>query len=158
MLNNFLSFFIENNELLLVFFYGFAPISEVRGAAAYAFTIGKPELMFLGILANILVAPVLIIFWHLFNFELIGKKIMGPGLETRKKEMVKKYKKYGILGLAFFIGLPLPVTGVYSGVLVAKILGIENKQIIYGSVLGVLMASTIMFLLLSGVFSFLSFV
>ncbi|MCD6229658.1 MAG: small multi-drug export protein [Candidatus Diapherotrites archaeon] len=154
MLNNFLSFFSENNELLLVLFYGFAPISEVRGAAAYAFAVGSPELMVLGALANIAVAPVLIVFWNLLNFELIGRKIMGHRLEKRKEQLVGKYKKYGVFGLAFFIGIPLPITGVYSGVLVAKILGIENKQILIGSVLGVLMSSTIMFLLLSGFFSF----
>jgi hypothetical protein len=48
-----------------------------------------------------------------------------------------------VLGLAVFIGVPLPGTGVYSGVLAAWLLGMRFRDTVWASFLGCVMAGAI---------------
>ncbi|MFA4946506.1 MAG: small multi-drug export protein [Candidatus Micrarchaeia archaeon] len=122
---------------------GAAPISEVRGAVIYAFGINQPWLILPAALANILVGVALMAFWDLFGIEAWGRKILGVGLKKKLDEGAAKYEKYGFLGLALFIGIPLPLTGVYTGVLVGKILGLRKRVIFAACVLGVALATLV---------------
>ena len=58
-------------------------------------------------------------------------------------EFLEVEEKYGIIGLALFIGVPLPGSGVYSGALGAYLLGFNFKDYFKAAVLGVLIAATI---------------
>ncbi len=63
---------------------------------------------------------------------------------TRSQERIKPYvKRYGGLGLAIFIGIPLPGSGVYSGALGAYLLGMSFKRFMAANVIGVAIAGTI---------------
>jgi len=67
----------------------------------------------------------------------------------------KPIDKYGEMGIAIFIGIPLPGTGSYTGALGAYLMGIGYKKFIIANVIGVLIAGTIVTLVvLSGVETF----
>lgn len=52
-------------------------------------------------------------------------------------------KKYGFIGLGIFIGIPLPGSGVYSGTLLAWLVGMGWKKAFTASIIGVLIAGSI---------------
>jgi len=141
---------------LASFLLGAAPISEIRGAIIFAFQQGNQSLIAYGILGNIFAGLCLLVFWDLLRIRNIGLMIVGE----RISKMIERYHKNHELGetiaLALFIGVPLPMTGVYSGILLAKVMKISNKKIAAASVCGILMASAIMYLALSGAVSFLN--
>ncbi len=63
---------------------------------------------------------------------------------TRSQERIKPFvERYGELGLAIFIGVPLPGSGVYSGALGAYLLGMSFKRFMLANVIGVVIAGII---------------
>ena len=75
---------------------------------------------------------------------------------TRTQRRIQKYvDRYGEMGVALFIGIPLPGTGSYSGALAAYLLGVGYRKFIIANVMGVLMAGAIVTaVVLSGVEAF----
>ena len=72
-----------------------------------------------------------------------------------QKRIHEKVEKYGEWGLALFIGVPLPGSGVYTGALAAFLLGISTRKFLIAAVLGVLIAGTaVLIVTLTGVESF----
>jgi uncharacterized membrane protein len=51
--------------------------------------------------------------------------------------------RYGALGLATFVAIPLPVTGAWTGVAAAYVFEIQNRYAFPAIVLGVLLAGVI---------------
>ena len=138
------------NPLLVAIVLGFLPISEIRGAAIYAFSINQPWLIIPAAIANMLVAPVILLLWDVVNIPYWGKLILGKRLEGKLLSMGKHYESQGLLAITIFIGIPLPLTGVYSGTLVAELLGIKRKHTIVAACAGVAIATVLMFLFLGG--------
>jgi len=63
---------------------------------------------------------------------------------ARTQQRIKKYvDKYGWLGVAIFIGVPLPGSGVYSGSLGAYLIGLQYKRFIIANIIGVIIAGVI---------------
>ena len=99
------------------------------------------------ILANIVLAPMVWLFMdkgiHLFLrvgwIDNLYQKVV-----LRARTNVEKYvERWGTLGLALFIGVPLPGSGVYSGALGAYLLGFGFAQYMIAAVLGVLIAGSL---------------
>jgi len=64
-----------------------------------------------------------------------------PILE-RSRHRVRPYvEKYGEIGVAIFIGIPLPGSGVYTGAFGAYLLGMGRRKFAVANVIGVLIAS-----------------
>lgn len=60
---------------------------------------------------------------------------------VRARNNVESYvERWGTLGLALFIGVPLPGSGVYSGALGAYLLGFTFTQYMIAAALGVMIA------------------
>ncbi len=74
----------------------------------------------------------------------------------KNQQRIKGYlDRYGLLGVAVFIGIPLPGSGVYSAALGAYALGMTFKRFIAATVIGVLIAGIIVTLIsLSGIAAF----
>jgi uncharacterized membrane protein len=67
-------------------------------------------------------------------------------------------EKYGVVGLALYIGIPLPVTGVWTGTLIAWIFGLDWKRSFLAVCAGVLIAATIISAVVLGVIGGLNFI
>ncbi|MCX6666157.1 MAG: small multi-drug export protein [Euryarchaeota archaeon] len=142
---------------LISFLFGGIPISEVRGSAIYSFSVNDPFLMVFGIVGNIVASLGLLLLWNILKIDRIGKRIVGKRLGKMIERFHKNHELGETIGLVVFIGIPFPLTGVYSGVLVGKILKVSDKKIICACIFGVLVASCIMFFALSGFVSLFSF-
>jgi len=55
----------------------------------------------------------------------------------------EKFEKYGSLGLAIFVGVPLPVTGAWTGCAAAFVFGFKFKNAFLAILAGVIMAGII---------------
>ena len=64
-----------------------------------------------------------------------------------RKKGEKKVKKYGFWGLAAFVAVPLPVTGAWTGTLIAWLFGLERKRAFMAIAVGVIAAGIIVTLL-----------
>jgi uncharacterized membrane protein len=62
-------------------------------------------------------------------------------LLVRTQRRIHPYvEKYGLFGVALFIGVPLPGSGVYTGALGAYLMGMEKKTFAKASFIGVVIA------------------
>jgi uncharacterized membrane protein len=141
------------NELLVAVALGMTPFSELGGASLYAFAVGKPWLIAPAALANFLVVPLLLVLWDRFRIREIGMRIAGRRVDRKLREFNEKHQSLGLYGIAVFIGVPGPGTGVYMGTLLSQILGIKRRQQLLGAAAGIALTGLIMFVSLSGLVS-----
>jgi len=59
-----------------------------------------------------------------------------------QRKIQKSVDRYGEWGVAVFIGVPLPGTGVITGAIASYALGLSRKKYYVASILGVLIAAT----------------
>lgn len=136
-------------------FYLFAltliPTLELRysipyGWLSYRDELGAPTIVLICLLANIALAPVVWLFMdkviHLFLRINWINSIYEPLVGRAQKNLHSYVERWGTMGLALFIGIPLPGSGVYSGALGAYVLGFTFRQFMVASVAGVLIAGT----------------
>jgi uncharacterized membrane protein len=148
-------------DVVWIFLITLVPGLELRASIPYGIVSGMHWALVyvLAVFANILLA---FFVWWFVNYVMqyflrvawIRKLYNGFVIRTRRK--VEPYiEKYGVLGLGLFIGVPLPGSGVYSGGLGAYLLGFEFKDYLKASVLGVLIAGTVVtILVVTGVSGF----
>jgi uncharacterized membrane protein len=99
------------------------------------------------VIANILLGwavfwilgPILRFFEHFDWF----RKMIDPILLRTQRKIHPYVEKYGEIGVAVFIGIPLPGSGVYTGALGAFLLGLDRKKFAIANVIGVLIAATV---------------
>ena len=72
---------------------------------------------------------------------------------TRAKFQSQRYAKYELLGLIVFIGIPLPMTGAWTGALAAWLFALKPRYAIFGFVVGLIMSATIVTAITQGVIS-----
>lgn len=138
----------------VVFIISMIPILELRGgllAAGPAFLDVPVNIaMPLCIVGNLLPIPfILLLICPVFDW-MRGTKYFRPLVEKlENKAMSKKdrIEKYEFWGLLFFVGIPLPGTGAWTGSLIAALLGMDKKKTFGAVVCGVLLASVIMYLI-----------
>lgn len=139
------------NELALTL-VGMLPIFELRGAIPLGFVLNMPlyKILFFSIIGNLIpVIPLLLflrpiseklrrfIIWRRF-FEWLFER-------TRKKAAI--VERYEAMGLMFFVSIPLPVTGAWTGTIAACLFKIKFKYAFFAISLGVIIASGIVTLL-----------
>ena len=125
------------------------PISELRGAIPYGYlnNLSLLEVLTISVFFNCLVPVIGFAFLStlhsLFMKIEAYRRLICPLIEKARVNVGAKVQKYGILGLVFFVGIPLPVTGAWTGTLGAWVLGLDRKKSFFAIVLGVLMAAAI---------------
>ena len=138
-----------NNEFLEVLIISMLPITELRFSIPYFIIIEKlawQKVFFISIIGNIcigllvryIIAPVMIIFQMNKFFKRIINYILN---RTKSKSAI--INNYKLAGLILFIGIPLPLTGVWTGSLASYLFSISNKRSMIGIVVGVLISSII---------------
>lgn len=146
-------------NILILIFLTLTPLLELR--ASIPFGIFKTEmhwsLVFLiSTTTNILLGIGLyrmldVIIRAATQFKFIKKPYEAYVRKNQQK--IKTYlDRYGVLGIAVFIGIPLPGSGVYSAAIGAYALGMTFKRFIAATIIGVLIAGIIVTIVsLSGV-------
>lgn len=141
---------------LIVFIISMLPILELRGGILAASALGVPILKanIICIIGNLIPVPFILLFITKI-FDLIRKtKLFRPLVEKLEaKAMGKKDKieNAQFWGLVFFVGIPLPGTGAWTGCLIAALIGVPLRKSIPAVLIGVLMASGIMNLIAYGI-------
>ena len=114
------------------------------------------------VVTNIILGPLIYFFLdkivHVFLRIKTLKKLYNRILLRTQKRIHPYVEKYGLLGVAIFIGIPLPGSGSYSGALGSYVLGLGYKRFFWANVLGVLIAGVIVTLVVlsgAGAWSFL---
>ena len=127
-----------------------APISELRGGIPLGISLGLPPL-FTFLIA--VIANALIFFPIFFALRLFYDKVLYriplfdrylDGLRKRGKPIVDKY---GLWGLALFVAVPLPLTGAYTGTILAWLIGMDWRKAFPAVGLGVVVAGIVVLLI-----------
>ena len=139
---------------LLSALLGILPISELRGAIPYAYFKDVPLWLsfIIGVLSNATVPFIGFIFLETFH-KLLDKwpfyhRIFEKTVDRARNKVGEKVNKYGLLGLMLFVAIPLPVTGAWTGLLGAWVMGLDRKKSILFIMLGVLISGIIVSIVL----------
>lgn len=134
---------------LLSMLLSLVPISELRGAIPYGYFNGIPLWLcfIICVIMNALVAPIGFLFFGTLH-KLLDKWNFYHNLFERtvaraRAKVETKVNKYGLLGLMLFVAIPLPITGAWTGVIGAWVLGLDKKKSCLSIALGVLIAGII---------------
>jgi len=135
---------------LATFLISMFPVTELRasipiGIEVYNLPVWKVWL--LAVLGDLLPAIVILYTVPHINRWLRSRKWIGKvfikKLEHAEKLFSGKYSKYGAAALIVFVGIPLPLTGSWTGSLAAFVFNIPFKKALPLITAGVVMAATI---------------
>ncbi len=146
---------MDMHTLLGTILLGLAPISELRGAIPFAYLRGFPlwEAILLGAGANLLVSPLVYLFLtyvhkFLYVWWKFYAKIFDLTVVRARTRLGPKVERFGIWGVMFFVGIPLPITGAWTGTLGAWVLGLDRTRSMLAASAGVVISATIVSLIL----------
>ena len=150
------------NDGLRIALLSALPIAELRGAIPIALTIYKMPVFsayIFAVLGNIVPAIFLLLFLKPFSEylrQLYYFDIFFEWLFKRtRRNTEKKFEKYGALFLLFFVAIPLPVTGAWTGSAAAFVFGIRFWFAFPAIAGGVMIAGVIVTLASLGIINFI---
>ena len=122
------------------------PVIESRGSIPYGILVLKLpwyNVVLVSIIANFLVTiPIIYLLQpisiYLRRFKL--SKIFFNWLFARSRRKGGIINKLKVLGLIIFIGIPLPITGAWTGCIAANVFGINKFYTLVGVFLGILVS------------------
>lgn len=130
------------------------PVTELRASIPIGIEVYDLPVMTVWILAvigDIIPALVLLLLFPRMHDWLVRTKFLGAiftkKLEQAEKMFSGKYTKYGAIGLIIFVGIPLPLTGSWTGSLAAFVFGIPFKKSAPLIAIGVCVAATLVTLI-----------
>ncbi len=136
--------------ILALIFITLIPLLELRASIPYGILVLKMQwwwVFVICVIANILIGPLLYLLMDLFLKLLLKMRwfatLWTKMVERPRRKIHESVERWGEFGVAVFIGIPLPGTGVYSGAIGSYLLGLSHKKFFYATVLGVLMAAII---------------
>ena len=142
------------NEVLL----SLVPIAELRASIPYAISQGINPLLALiiAVISNFLVAPLLFFFLdnlHKYFLKIkIYKKLFNKYIEKSRKKFEKHVgTKFEFWALAIFVGIPAPLTGLYSGTIIAWFFNLKRRKSYLALFLGALIAGIVVTLITLGI-------
>jgi uncharacterized membrane protein len=149
------SYAVPLNIFFKTVLFAFLPVSELRGAIPFAVINGVPWYIAYPFAAavNVLVAPVWWLFISTLHKLLYGaekdkgfawyRSIFDRLVGRARVKLRAGVEKWGWLGVALFIAVPLPLTGAWTGTLGAWILNVSRRKTLAAVVLGVAIAGAI---------------
>ena len=152
-------------EELCVFFCSMLPIIELRGAIPMAFAFGLPwwQAYIISVFGNILPVPFILLLINIVLKWMSNSKVsffnkFANFLYRKVEKNRAKIEKYSFWGLCLFIAIPLPVTGAWTGSLVAAVIGMKPWKAFVSTLLGVLIAGVVVTLIVDGGIGFLAWI
>lgn len=160
MLDFFLNLFSSLPGEVATFFLSMLPIAELRLSLPLGIAVFKLpvwQAFVLSIIGNMIPATLILLLskpfhaWVHTSEGLIGR-LWKKSLARAEVKFKGNYEKYGLIGLAIFVGIPLPMTGAWTGALAAFVFNLPLKKSWWAIFAGVIMAGIIVLLLtLAGV-------
>lgn len=149
-------------DYLYVFFCSMVPLIELRGAIPIGAALDLPWLgnFFVSIVGNMLPVPFILLFIRRILAWMHTVKCfrkIADWLEKKAHSKSDQVLRYASLGLALFVGIPLPGTGAWTGALIASLLDMRLKYSLPSIFGGIVLAAFIMSGISYGFLSFLSF-
>lgn len=160
------NFFREliGNDYVTIFIVSMIPFVEVRGSIPLAIAMGMNAFyaFLLAFAGSVIVGPILLAILHpimnwLKKFKLFKALVeaVEDGFKGKASNVIENAKKYDttqitkrkMIGLYCFVGLPVPMTGVWTGSAIGTFLELSFWQNLLVITIGDLTACTIMTLL-----------
>ncbi len=144
-------------ESIQVILMAMIPFGELRTSIPVAITVynmGAAQAFVLSVIGNMLPVIPLLLFLDPVSNWLRRYRIFDrffTWLFARTRRYSDRMEKYGALGLAPFVAIPLPVTGAWTACAVAFVFGIRFRYAFPAVFAGVLIAGTIVTLSCMGV-------
>jgi uncharacterized membrane protein len=146
---------INVSSELKVFFLAMLPIFELRGSipmGIHHYHLPYWKVIPLSLAGNMLPIFLILLFFDFFTklcfrFSFTRRILEAIFSRTRSKsEIIEKYEE---IGLMFFVAIPLPITGAWTGSLAAYLMGLGFWKSILFIFLGVCIASVVVSFLTS---------
>lgn len=158
------TFFLDIvGEELCVLFCSMIPIIELRGAIPMAAVFGLPwwQAYLLSVLGNMIPVPFILLFINTIIKWTSNSRVkffnkFANWLLAKAEKNREKIEKYSFWGVCFFVAIPLPVTGAWTGSLVASTIGMKFWKALLSAFLGVLIAGAIVTVIVYGGVGFLA--
>lgn len=140
-----------------VFFCSMIPIIELRGAIPMGALFGLPWWLtyLLSVLGNMLPVPFILLLikgtigWmSRSRFKFFNK--IADFLLKRVEKRRAPIERFSFWGVCFFVGVPLPMTGAWTGTLVAAMIDMKFWKALLSCLFGVMIAGVIMTLISYG--------
>lgn len=139
---------------IITFLISMLPLVELRGAVPYAIATGIPmwQALIIDVIGNMLPIPIIFFFARRVLEWGADKPVIGgfftwclkKGHSGGKKLAATAGNRGLFIALLLFVGIPIPGTGAWSGILAASILDWNFKQSVVAVMLGVILAGLIM--------------
>lgn len=153
--------FFENivGAELSVLLCSMIPIVELRGAIPvgwFAFNMPWWATYLLAVVGNLIPVPFILLLirrvlaWMETCRVKFFNKVAG-WLRRKAEKNTDKIQKFGFWGVCFFIAIPLPVTGAWTGSLVAATIKMPFWKALLSALLGVMIAGAIVTLICFGI-------
>ena len=125
------------------------PVSELRGGIPYAILHNIPWYIAwpFASAVNALAAPLCWLFLssihRLFYSFSWYHSVFDRFVERARGKLHKEVEKWGTLGVAVFVAIPLPATGAWTGTIGAWVLGLSKRKTLLAVILGVAIAGAV---------------
>lgn len=148
-------------KYLWVLLISMLPLVEIRGAVPYAVGMGLPLVpsIIVAVIGNMIPVPFIFLFARRILEWGKDKKVIGGFFtwclqkgEKGGRKLEEKAGKGLYWALFLFVGIPVPGTGAWTGMLAASILNMDFKKSTLAALGGVLLAGAIMLAASLGVF------
>ncbi|MFZ2190052.1 MAG: small multi-drug export protein [Candidatus Magasanikiibacteriota bacterium] len=159
MLESLTNFFAQFPPELATLLIAMTPIGELRaalpiGIAVYHLPIW--QVFVLSVVGNMIPATIILLFapaFHKYLEKSQGRlhKLWSKYLARAQKKFAHDYAKWGLIGLAIFVGIPLPMTGAWTGAVAAFVFGLPFKKAWWAIFLGVVGAGIIVTVMTVGI-------
>jgi len=140
---------MELSSILTVLAIAASPLSELRGAIPVAISVFNFPwyyALLIGVIGNLLSAVFILLFLDTVSRWLSKVRFFDQLLKwlfERTRRQGKIIERYERIGLALFIAIPLPVTGAWTGSVIAVLLGLKFRYAFLSIFTGVLIAGII---------------
>ena len=152
-------------HIILAILLSMLPVSELRGGIPYALSAGLPYAwaFIICVAANIVVIPLIFLFLdHLHNnlirFRFYQKTSNVFLMRIRREEgkIKSRLRRHGFIALVPLVAIPWPLTGAWTGSLIAWLFNLDRKKSLIAIATGVFIAGVIVILIAFGIIKIFS--
>lgn len=133
---------------IIVLFFSMTPIFELRGAIPLGISIGLNPIHsgVISIIGNIIILSILLKILRpammYFEKTYLFKNTIG-WVKRRAMKKSGMIKRYSLIGLFFFVAIPIPTTGAWTGAVIATILKLDYGKSLMSMSMGIVTAAMI---------------